>query len=135
MILFPFGVLFFPNQWLSYLKHYNARDGLKTFVNHHGNKLNLFINHRQTNMGNIEWGKISRLFGWKGDLFFPIQYFWPKQFFWHKNIIVAHISYFKIILGVNVMDRYHTILCLACNVFNHSYPRWKYEPNFNLFGS
>ena len=130
MILFPFGVLFFPNQWLSYLKHYNARDGLKTFFNHHGNKSNLFINHLHTNMGNIEWGKISRLFRFKGDLFFPkATYFSPSNifgpnnffnFFDKKYTMVAHISYFKSILGVNFMDRYHKILCLDCNVSNHS---------------
>ena len=83
---------------------YDVRDGLKTFFDHHRNKSNLFINHLQTKMGNIEWGKISRLFRFKGDLFFPkgdlffpIRYFWPRhffQFFGQKNIIVAHISYF-----------------------------------------
>ena len=104
--IFPNWQLIFPQLIIILSNTIRCKGWFKNIFDHHRNKSNLFINHLQTKMGNIERGKLSRLFRFKGDLFFPkgdlffpIRYFWPRhfffQFFGHKILLLRIYHIFE----------------------------------------
>ena len=74
------GDLFFPIQWFFGMMGDNAKGDVKTFVDNHKTAPNHFFNLFHHSMGNIEWGKISRLFRLKRRLIFPHPLNWLLLF-------------------------------------------------------
>ena len=72
----------------------------------------------------------------KATYFSPSNIFGPNYFFnflTKKNYCCIYIIFLSI-LGVNFMDRYHTILCQACNVLTILKLVKKINPFSTFFG-
>ena len=70
----------FPHPMIFGMMGDNAKGDVKTFVDKHKTAPNHFFNLFHHSMGNIEWGKISRLFRLKRRLIFPHPLNWLLLF-------------------------------------------------------
>ena len=84
------------------MKRDNAKDDLTTFIDHPKTAQNHFFNIFQYSMGNIEWGKISRLFQLKRRLIFPHPLNWLLLF---GKLFKRFVGfYIKILTYLTILD-------------------------------